>query len=78
MTSVKSNDDNMMKSNDGISSRESEHDGNCFLGDSLNKNIASVCVCVCARVCACVRACVCVCVCVCVFVCVFVPTECSL
>ena len=58
MTSVKSNDDNMMKSNDGIYSRGSKHDGTCFLGDSLNKNIA------CVR--ACVRVCVCVCVCVCV------------
>ena len=28
-----------MKSNDGICSRGSKHDGTCFLGDSLNKNI---------------------------------------
>ena len=39
---VKSNDENMMKSNDGIPSPQwSESEGMCFLGDSLNKNIPS-------------------------------------
>ena len=39
---VKSNDENMMKSNDGIPSPHgSENEGRCFLGDSLNKNIPS-------------------------------------
>ena len=37
---VKSNDENRMKSNDGIPSPHgSENEGTCFLGDSLNKNI---------------------------------------
>ena len=37
---VKSNDKNMMKSNDRIPSHHgSENEGTCFLGDSLNKNI---------------------------------------
>ena len=39
---VKSNNENMMKSNDGIPSpRGSENEGRCFLGHSLNKNIPS-------------------------------------
>ena len=39
---LKSNDENMMKSNDGIPSPHgSENEGRCFLGDSLNKNIPS-------------------------------------
>ena len=39
---VKSNDENMMKSNDGIPSPQwSESEGMCFLGNSLNKNIPS-------------------------------------
>ena len=37
---VKSNDENMMKSNDGIPSHYgSENKGTCFLDNSLNKNI---------------------------------------
>ena len=37
-----SNDENMMKTNDGIPSNyASENEVMCFLGDSLNKNIAS-------------------------------------
>ena len=40
--SIKNNDENMMKSNDGILSLHgSENVGMCFLGDSLNKNIPS-------------------------------------
>ena len=39
---VKSNDENMMKSNDGIPSPHgSENEGMCFFSDSLNKNIPS-------------------------------------
>ena len=39
---VKSNDENMMKSNDGIPFPHGiENEGMCFLGDSLNKNIPS-------------------------------------
>ena len=41
--SVKRNDKNMMKNNDGIPSPHgSENEGTCFfLGESLNKNIPS-------------------------------------
>ena len=39
---VKSNDENVMESNDGTPSpHESENEGTCFLDDSLNKNIPS-------------------------------------
>ena len=39
---VKSNDENMMKSNYGIPSPQGrKSEGMCFLGDSLNKNIPS-------------------------------------
>ena len=39
---LKSNDENMIKSNDGIlSPHGNEKEGMCFLGDSLNKNIPS-------------------------------------
>ena len=40
---VKSNDEKMMKSNDGVSSPHgSENEVRCFGGDSLNKNIPSI------------------------------------
>ena len=40
---VKSNDEKMMKSNDGVSSPHgSENEVRYFLGDSLNKNIPSI------------------------------------
>ena len=35
---LKSNHENVMKSSDRIPSHQ-ENEGNCFLGDSLNKNI---------------------------------------
>ena len=39
---VKSNDENMMKNNDGIlSPHGNENEGRCFLCDSLNKSILS-------------------------------------
>ena len=39
---LKSNVENMIKSNDGIPSPHgNEKEGMCFLGDSLNKNIPS-------------------------------------
>ena len=40
---VKGNDENMVKSNDGVSSPHGrENEVRCFLGDSLNKNISSI------------------------------------